>query len=77
MVLCFPSPSCNVLYMSKRKEEKMTTIKLTDKQIQALCYALNLAELEYTEKFDHLYTAMDQVRVKLENSLEPSTITGR
>lgn len=55
----------------------MTTIKLTDKQIQALCYALNLAELEYTEKFDHLYTAMDQVRVKLENSLEPSTITGR
>ena len=43
----------------------MTTIKLTEKQVEALEYALHLAELEYSEGMDHLYTAMDQVRAKL------------
>lgn len=46
----------------------MTTIKLTDKQVDALHLAMNLADECYIERFDDLFAEMDKVRAKLEKA---------
>ena len=44
----------------------MATIKLTEKEIAALLYALNVTEELYTEELDSTYVSLDAVRAKLE-----------
>ena len=48
----------------------MTTIKLTDKQVQALHLAMNLADECYIESMDDLFNEMDKVREKLDKAGE-------
>ena len=46
----------------------MITVKLTEKQVQALHLAMNLADECYIERFDYLFVEMDKVRDKLEKA---------